>query len=100
QPISSNSSTPKNTNLMQMPSPTKYKASNNSSKVQHKNPVVFPHDMPTVTISHTAASSSHSRQPPPQQQQKHQQQTSTKMSSLAPKSSISSLRPRASTIGN
>src|ERR1043165_1677045 len=64
QPISSNSSTPKNTNLMQMPSPTKYKASNNSSKVQHKNPVVFPHDMPTVTISHTAASSSHSRQPP------------------------------------
>ncbi|RIA82219.1 hypothetical protein C1645_513500 [Glomus cerebriforme] len=95
QPISSNSSA---SNLMQMPSPTKYKTSNNSPKVQHKNPV-FAHDMPMVTISHAAASSSHvssSRQPP--QQQQHQ--TSTKMSSLAPKSSISSLRPRASTIGN
>ncbi|RGB40584.1 hypothetical protein C1646_753161 [Rhizophagus diaphanus] len=99
QPISSNSSVPQNPSLMQMPSPTKYKASNNSPKIQQKNPS-FAHDMPTVTISHTAASSSQissSRQPSQQQQQ---QQTSTKMSSLVPKSSISSLRPRASTIGN
>ncbi|GBC09926.1 hypothetical protein RclHR1_09200011 [Rhizophagus clarus] len=98
QPISSNSSVPQNPNLMQMPSPTKYKTSNNSPKIQQKNPV-FAHDMPTVTISHAAASSSQissSRQPSQQQQQ----QTSTKMSSLVPKSSISSLRPRASTIGN
>src|SRR2546423_12312542 len=77
QPMSSNSSASQNPNLMQMPSPTKYKTSNNSPKLQHKNPVVFAHDMPTVSISHAAASSSHvssSRQQPP-----HQQQTSTKM---------------------
>ncbi|CAG8537117.1 10335_t:CDS:2 [Funneliformis caledonium] len=97
QPISSNSSNP-TPNLMQIPSPIKYKASNNSPKVQPKNPLIIAHDMPTLKLSHVPASNSHV--PPSRQKPQQQQQISNKMSSLAPKSSISSLRPRASTIGN
>ncbi|CAG8568050.1 8264_t:CDS:2, partial [Acaulospora morrowiae] len=93
---SSTTSQSSTSNLSSMPSPSQYKTkATTSPKLQHKN-VITSHEMPSVTVtSHVTNSKG-----PITSQRPQIQQTLGKSSTLTPKSSSGSLRPRASTIGN
>ncbi|CAG8500930.1 6388_t:CDS:2 [Diversispora eburnea] len=90
------SSTSQSSSLIsRMPSPSQYKPKTNTSpQAQHKN--LTAHEMPSVKV--TSHGTNHSESVNTQRLQ--MQQKSNKISSLTPKSSMASLRPRASTIGN
>ncbi|CAG8762364.1 29359_t:CDS:2, partial [Racocetra persica] len=91
QSVPSSTSSQPSSHLAPLPSHSQYKTPNSSPKIPHKNPVVI-HEMPSVTItSHNVNATG---------QRPQIQQTSNKMATLAPKQSLSTLRPRASTIGN
>ncbi|KAF0349434.1 protein kinase [Gigaspora margarita] len=93
QSIPSSSNSQSSLHLAPLPSHSQYKTPNTSPKIPHKNPVVI-HEMPSVTITSHNSNNATGQRP-------QLQQTSNKMATLAPKPNLgTSLRPRASTIGN
>ncbi|CAG8484985.1 3045_t:CDS:2 [Acaulospora colombiana] len=88
-----NASQPSSSHLPSMTSPSQYKAKTNTSpNTLHKSSVTS-HEVPSVTVAPHVTSTKGSTT-------SQRQQASGKLSTLAPKSSVGSLRPRASTIGN